>query len=187
MDEGPLLSTERLLLRPWRDEDLAPFADLNADPKVMEYFRSTFTREESDETAARIREHMATHGFGLWAVEVPGEVPFAGFVGLQIPRFEAPFMPCVEVGWRLAAAWHGRGYATEAARAALDHGFDTVGLEEVVSFTVPTNAASRRVMAKLGMTRDPAADFEHPMMEEGSPLRAHVLYRLLRDDWRARR
>jgi RimJ/RimL family protein N-acetyltransferase len=181
----PMLSTPRLLLRPWRDDDLPAFAALNADPRVMEHFPSTLTRDRSDAVAARIREKFDRYGFGFRAVEVTGDggapaVPFAGFVGLSVPGFEAPFTPCVEVGWRLAVAHWGRGYATEAARAAVAYGFDTLGLTEIVAFTVPANRRSRAVMERLGMTRDPADDFEHPEVPVGHPIRPHVLYRLRR-------
>lgn len=179
-----MIETPRLLLRPWRDEDLAPFAALNADPVVMAHFPATLSREESDAVAARIRRGFEERGWGLWAVAVPGEVDFAGFVGLSVPAFSAHFTPCVEIGWRLARAFQGRGIATEAARAALRYGFETVGLQEIVSFTATVNEPSRRVMEKLGMRRDPAEDFDHPVLPEGHRLRRHVLYRLPRDGWR---
>lgn len=174
------LRTRRLHLRRWRDEDCDAFAALNADPRVNEFLPGPLTREQSDAVAARIARHIEEHGYGLWAVEAPGVTPFAGFVGLTAPRFEAHFTPCVEIGWRLAAEYWGRGYATEAARAALRFGFETLGLSEIVSFTVPDNARSRRVMEKIGMTHDPAADFEHPSLPEGHRLRRHVLYRVSR-------
>ena len=177
-----MLRTARLVLREWRDDDLAPFAALNADPAVMEHFPASLTRAESDALAARIRAHLAERGFGLWAVELPGVAPFAGYVGLAVPTFEAHFTPCVEVGWRLAREHWGRGYATEGARAALAEGFGRHGLEEIVSITVPANRRSRAVMERLGMTHDPADDFDHPRVPEGSPLRRHVLYRLARPD-----
>lgn len=130
---------------------------------------------------ARIRAHHAERGFGLWAVEVLGEAPFIGFVGLTAPRFTARFTPCVEIGWRLASAhWH-KGYAIEGARAAVAFGFSEVGLDEIVSFTVPENQASRRVMEKLGMKRAEEEDFDHPSLPEGHRLRRHVLYRLKND------
>ena len=174
------LSTPRLRLRSWRDQDLAPFAAMNADPRVMEFQPNVLTRAESDERVARINRHFDRHGFGLWAVEVVGLTPFAGFVGLAVPAFDAPFTPCVEIGWRLAAEHWGRGYATEAARAALAFAFNRLGLGEVVSFTVPANLRSWRVMERLGMTRSEADDFDHPNLPEGHPLRRHVLYRLRR-------
>jgi ribosomal-protein-alanine N-acetyltransferase len=181
----PVLTTERLVLRPWRDADRPPFAALNADPAVMEHFPGTLERAESDAFADGIMRHFERHGFGLWAVEVPGEAPFVGFVGLSVPRFDAHFTPAVEIGWRLRRASWDRGYATEAAAAALEHGFDVVGLAEVVSFTAPENVRSRRVMERLGMTHDPADDFDHPSLPPGHRLRRHVLYRLTADAWRA--
>jgi len=181
----PSLRTERLLLRPWRDDDLAPFAALNADPEVMRWLGGPLAREASDALAARIRAGWAAHGLGLFALEVPGETAFAGFVGLAVPDFAAAFTPCVEVGWRLARAHWGRGYATEAARAALAFGFGPRALAEIVSFTTAANAPSRRVMERLGMTRDPSGDFEHPKLAPGHPLRAHVLYRITREAFAA--
>lgn len=172
-----MIRTERLVLRDWRDEDLAAYAELNADPRVMEYFPSTLTRADSDAQAARIRAHIQERGFGFWAVEIPGVVEFAGFLGLAVPGFEAPFMPAVEIGWRLSHAAWGKGYATEGARGALRHAFDQLGLSEVVSFTTVGNARSRRVMEKAGMTHDASGDFDHPRIAEGHPLRRHVLYR----------
>ena len=177
---APALRTQRLILRPWRDEDLAPFAALNADPAVMEHFPSVLTRAESDAAAGRIREELAERGFGLWAVEVPDVSPFIGFTGLAVPRFTAHFTPAVEIGWRIAREHWGRGYAPEAARAALAHGFGALGLDEIVSFTAAGNARSRRVMEKLGKTHDAADDFEHPGLAPGHALRRHVLYRIRR-------
>jgi RimJ/RimL family protein N-acetyltransferase len=174
------IRTQRLMLRRWRPSDLAPFAALNADARVMRHFPATLSRAESDAYAERIEAHFAEKGFGLWAVEVPGEAPFIGFVGLSVPHFEAPFTPCVEVGWRLAAEHWGRGYAPEAARAALAFGFDTLALREILSFTAAVNEPSRRVMEKLGMTHDPADDFDHPALPAGHDLRRHVLYRIAR-------
>ncbi|HEX5206971.1 MAG TPA: GNAT family N-acetyltransferase [Steroidobacteraceae bacterium] len=176
---GPItLSTARLRLRPWRPEDLPTYAAMNADPRVREYFPKVLTAAESDREAARIAAHFDRHGFGLWAVEVVGTADFAGFVGLAIPGFEAHFTPCVEIGWRLAFEHWGRGYATEAARAALDCGFERLGLEEIVAFTVPGNWRSRRVMERIGMRRSAADDFDHPRLPPGHPLRRHVLYRV---------
>ncbi len=175
------LSTPRLRLRAWRPSDLEPFAALNADPVVMEFMPNVLSRAESDAGAARIGEHFKRHGFGLWAVEVPGVAEFAGFVGLSVPAFEARFTPCIEVGWRLAREHWGHGYATEGARAALDFAFVQLKLDEVVSFTVPANRRSRAVMERLGMTHSANDDFEHPNLAPGHPLRRHVLYRLRRE------
>ena len=180
MSDVPELRTERLLLREWRDEDLDPFAALNADPEVMRFMPKLLSRDECAARIQSMREHFRDHGFGLWAVEVRNVSLFVGFVGLSIPRFEAPFMPCVEIGWRLAREAWGRGFATEAARAAVALGFDVFGLQEILSFTVHDNVRSRRVMERLGMKHDPAGDFDHPLLAEGHPLRKHVLYRLPR-------
>jgi RimJ/RimL family protein N-acetyltransferase len=174
------LRTERLILRLWRPEDREPFAAMNADPRVMEYFPALQSRDESDATVARIEAHFEKHGFGLWAVEIVDGAPFAGLLGLCYPRFEAHFTPCVEIGWRLAAEHWGHGYATEGARAALAYGFDSLKLTETVAMTAPHNLRSRRVMEKLGMTRRPGDDFDHPMLAPEHPLRRHVLYRLAR-------
>jgi len=174
------LRTERLLLRWWRPDDRQPFSRLNADPRVVEFLPKALTREESNAVADRIEAHFERHGFGLWAVEIPGVTRFAGFIGQSIPRFEAHFTPCIEIGWRLATACWNRGYATEGARAALAFGFQQLEAEEIVSFTVPANVRSRRVMEKIGMTHSPADDFDHPVLPEGHPLRRHVLYRLWR-------
>lgn len=173
-----LLTSRRLLLRPWRLEDRAPFASLNADPRVMEHFPSILTRMESDALADRIEAHFAQHGYGFWAVELPGVASFIGFIGLAVPRFTAHFTPCVEIGWRLAIEHWGQGFAVEGAKAALTFGFQQLQLNEIVSFTVIANSRSRRVMEKLGMTHDPQDDFDHPLLPEGHPLRRHVLYRV---------
>ena len=180
MVPAPTIRTHRLLLRLWRDEDLAPFAALNADPRVMEHFPKLLDRAESDAVAVRIRENFDRRGFGLWAVEVPGVADFIGFVGLSVPHFEAHFTPCVEIGWRLARDHWGFGFASEAARAAVDFGFSQLELDQIVSFTVPANKRSRAVMERIGMTRTPVDDFDHPSLPDGHPLRRHVLYRLSR-------
>ncbi|MCP5059956.1 MAG: GNAT family N-acetyltransferase [bacterium] len=181
MSRTPVLETPRLWLREWRDDDLESFAVMNADREVMRHFPAMLTREQSDSLVEKIRDSFAERGFGLWAVEVRENRAFAGFVGLAVPTFPGPFMPCVEIGWRLAREHWGRGYAPEGARAAMAHGFGPAGLDEIVSFTARGNAASRRVMEKLGMTRNPDEDFDHPSLEEGSPLRRHVLCRIGRD------
>jgi len=171
------LETARLRLRPWRTTDRAPFAALNADPAVMEHFPAVLDRSASDALAERIDTGLHERGWGLWAVEVPGVTPFAGFVGLAVPRFEAAFTPAVEVGWRLARPWWGRGYAPEAAREVVRFALDDLGLAEVVSFTAEGNVRSRRVMDKIGLVHDPVDDFDHPDLPAGHPLRRHVLYR----------
>src|SRR5271165_210026 len=171
------LRTERLLLRPWRDDDLAEFAAMSADPAVMEFLRPFPDLAACEAWAMRARAHWDLHGFGPWVVEVPGETAFIGVVGLATIAYAAHFTPAVEVAWRLMRPYWGRGYATEAAQAALARGFGQLGLEQIVAVTVPANHRSRRVMERLGIVRDPADDFDHPNLPEG-PLRRHVLYRM---------
>lgn len=184
------LRTPRLSLRRWRSADLDPFAALNADPEVMRWFPSRLDRAGTTAMVERIEAHVDEHGFGLWAVEVleseRGQADFVGFVGLSVPRFDPPFActdPCVEIGWRLARPWWGLGLATEAAREVLRHGFQDVGLTEIVSFTVPPNLASQAVMQQLCMRYDGV--FEHPLAEPGAWWARHVLYRLRVDEWSA--
>lgn len=180
MSQGRIVDTERLILRSWREEDRAPFAALNADPRVMEYMPGCLSRQESDALADRITAHFRQHGFGLFAAELRATREFIGFIGLSVPPFQAHFTPCVEIGWRLAAEHWNKGLATEGASAAARYAFDTLAVAELVSFTVPRNTASRRVMEKIGMTHSSADDFDHPNLPEGHPLRRHVLYRLAR-------
>ncbi len=177
----PCLRTPRLLLRRWRESDLAPFAAMNSDPVVMEHFPNTLSEDQSRALVERIERCFAQRGYGLWAVEVGQSADFIGFVGLSPVPEELPFAPAVEVGWRLARAFWGVGYATEAASAAIEFGFERLGLQEIVSFTARVNTRSRRLMERLGMSRDPSADFEHPLLPPGSRLREHVLYRVGRD------
>ncbi|MDQ1512402.1 MAG: hypothetical protein QOC59_244 [Microbacteriaceae bacterium] len=171
-------ATARLLLRQWRQSDREAFAALNADPEVMRHFPAPLHRAESDAFADRAAAHIGETGWGLWALEERATGRFLGFTGLAAPRFAAHFTPAVEVGWRLARSAWGHGYATEAARAAVAFGFTELGLEQIVSFTVPANVRSRAVMERLGMTHDESDDFDHPALAEDSPLRRHVLYRL---------
>ncbi|WP_433295512.1 GNAT family N-acetyltransferase [Actinoplanes sp. CA-030573] len=172
------LTTDRLILRQWRAADREPFAELNADPVVMRHFPATLARADSDAFADRIEAGIIERGWGLWAVEIKSSGAFAGFIGLQPLRPELPFAPGVEIGWRLGASFHRRGYATEGARRVVLYAFETLGLPEIVSFTTAGNAESRHVMEKLGMTRDPAEDFDHPAVPADWPGRRHVLYRL---------
>jgi RimJ/RimL family protein N-acetyltransferase len=175
----PEIRTERLLLRGWTDADRAAYAAINGDPAVMATIGPLQTREQTDETIDRMMAEWDANGLGLWCVDLDGEC--IGFTGLNVPWFEASFTPCVEVGWRLASSHWGNGYAPEAGRAALEYGFGEHGLAEIVSFTAAVNRKSRRVMEKLGMTRDPDGDFEHPGVPEGNRLRPHVLYRISRE------
>ncbi|MEO7285927.1 MAG: GNAT family N-acetyltransferase [Jatrophihabitantaceae bacterium] len=182
-DQQPILVTKRLVLRRWQQRDLAPFAALNADPDVMRYFLAPLDRAASDSFVDRIETRFAEHGYGLWAVELRGDGQFIGFIGLARHTFPAHFNPAVEVGWRLARSAWGHGYATEGARAALDYAFGPAQLSEVVSMTAVLNEPSQAVMRRLGMTREPADDFDYPSIPSGHPLRPHVLYRLSRETW----
>ncbi len=173
-----MLHTERLLLRGWRPEDRDPFAALNADPVVMEHFPAPLARAESDGFVDSVEANLADRGWGLWAAERRDTGAFIGFIGLNVPGFEADFTPCVEVGWRLAREHWGVGFAPEGAREAVRFGFEELGLEEIVSFTTVGNHNSRRVMEKIGMRLD--REFDHPRLPEGSPIRRHVLYTLRR-------
>jgi len=174
------LKTDRLLLRRWRDSDRLPFQQMNADPRVMEFFPASLSLAESDALVDRAQAHFDRHGFGPFAVELLETQSFIGFIGLSIPNFDAPFMPAVEIGWRLAFDCWNRGLATEGARSVIRFAFEDLGLDGPVSFTVPENLRSRRVMEKLGMTHDPRDDFDHPRLPEGHQMRRHVLYRLKR-------
>lgn len=176
------LRTERLVLRRWREGDRAAFHALNSDPAVMATIGPPMSRAESDAFLNRIEARFDEQGFGLWCVERDGEA--IGFTGFMVPWFRDG----VEIGWRIRSEHWGQGYAPEAARACLDHGFAAVadgglGLDEVISFTAAINTNSRRVMEKLGLRRDPDGDFEHPSVPVGDPLRPHVLYRISRRDW----
>ena len=174
--------TEHLRLRQWCAADREPFAVLNADPEVMEFYPAPLSRSESDAMANRCQALIAERGWGFWAVETKSENEFVGFVGLHTPAPELPFSPCVEVGWRLAVKHWGKGFATEAAHGALRIGFEELGLTEIVSFTSAINLRSRAVMVRLGM-RETEETFEHPSVPMGSALRQHCLYRLSHSQW----
>lgn len=194
------LPTPRVRFRLWSPQDRREFRRMNGNPRVMEYFPSPLSARASDALLERLMTHQEKEGFGVWPIELagaparrnetepegvergnaPGAPAFMGFVGLLRVRFAAPFVPAVEIGWRLLPEFWGRGYATEAARACLAFGFATLGLPEVVAFTTPANRRSRRVMERVGMLHDPADDFDHPGLPDEHPLRRHVLYRLER-------
>jgi RimJ/RimL family protein N-acetyltransferase len=176
------LATSRLRLRQWRESDREPFAAMNADPAVMEFFPSLVPRESSDASIDLWQSQFSSQGWSNWAVEVLESGQFVGFVGLSVPRRVLPFSPCVEIGWRLARSSWGHGFATEGGRAALQVAFERIGLSEVVSFTSSTNLRSRAVMERLGL-RNALQDFEHPGVPEGHALRPHCLYRITRDQW----
>jgi len=182
---GPPLRTARLVLRAWREEDLAPLAALSADPQVMDWLMGPIDRAASDAIAARQQTRLAEDGFCFWAIEAPGVADFIGLAGLARVWAEAPFAPAVEIAWRLARPYWGQGYATEAAQAALADGFERLGFDEVVAVTGRANRRSLAVMERLGMRRDEAGDFEHPRLPEGHRLRPHVLCRLPREIWMA--
>ena len=186
VDAGvPHVTTARLLLRGWREDDREAFADMNADPRVVEHLVGPVSRADSDAMVDRVEACWRDRGYGLWAVERHEDGCFLGYVGLWPATFDAPFTPAVEVGWRLAAEHWGHGFATEGGLAALAYGFEAVGLHEIVSFTAAGNVRSWRVMQRLGMRRDQAGDFEHPAVPVGHPARPHVLYRLGRGRWAA--
>lgn len=176
MNSDSVIVTERLVLRHWREADLAPFITMNQDPKVMEYMPSLLTDEQVTLFYEGMQQHFKMHGYGLYACTVDQQ--FIGFVGLNVAKFEAHFTPAVEIGWRLAYPYWGKGYATEAARAVVKFAFQQFGLKEIVSFTAIQNMRSRRVMEKLGMTHDPKENFAHPKLVPTHPLSMHVLYRL---------
>ncbi|WP_093442048.1 GNAT family N-acetyltransferase [Variovorax sp. 770b2] len=179
--------TPRLRLRQWRESDLAPFAAMAADPQVMEFLLPLPTRADSDAMVERGRARIAENGWGFWAVEHKATGEFIGFTGLNAPVATLPFSPCVEIGWRFARHTWGQGFATEAARGALQVGFDQLGLDEIVAFTAVGNLRSAAVMERIGMHEDIAGAFDHPLVPEGHPLRRHRLYRLGRAAWTAAR
>lgn len=174
------LRTQRTLLRQWQDSDLDAWAEMNADLEVRRHFPGVQTRDEALAEAARARVLLSRRGWGAWALELPGVLPFAGFVGLIVPAWSAHFTPAVEIGWRLPRAAWGQGYASEAAAAAAAFAFEALALDELVAITLPDNQASRRVMQRIGMQHDLAGDFDHPRLPPGHPMQRHVLYRLRR-------
>ena len=179
----PIIRTNRLVLRQWNQEDLEPFANLNADSRVMEYFLGLKTKEESDHSACLMSGHIEKYGWGFWAVSVAKTGEFIGLIGLEDVHFKTDFTPAIEIGWRLAFKHWGKGYATEGALASLRYGFETLKLDEIVSFTAVGNMRSRAVMERIGMYHDSKSDFDHPKLPEGHPLRKHVLYRINTQSW----
>jgi 3-dehydroquinate dehydratase / shikimate dehydrogenase len=187
MNKESIIQTDRLILRQWHDEDLEPFAHLNADPHVREYFPGLLSRQESDASVKLASDHIQRCGWGFWSASLIQTDEFIGFIGLEDVYFSAPFnkfTPAVEIGWRLAFDHWGKGYATEGATAALEYGFNALNLEEIVSFTPVQNMRSRNVMKKIGMHHKPEDDFDHPKLSADHPLRKHVLYRLERSEWK---
>ncbi len=176
------LRTDRLKLRQWKESDLPPFAEMNADPIVMEYYPSTLSEAESNSMANKLKDLILERSWGFWAVETTQEKKFIGFVGLHKPAYDLPVTPCIEVGWRLSKDYWGNGYATEAARESLRFAFEELGLSEVYSFTSVSNERSRFVMARLKMINT-ENNFEHPIIPMGHPLREHALYKITAKQW----
>lgn len=173
----PDLATARVWLRRWRETDREAFAQLNSDPDVMRHFPALLSRAESDALIAQFNHHFDVYGYGIWAVEIPGVSALAGFVGLKHVAFDAAFTPAIEIGWRMRRDLWGQGYASEAAEAVLAYGFDTLGLDEIISFTTRDNLRSQALMQRIGMVHDPLGDFEHPQLPPHHRQRPHVLYR----------
>lgn len=171
-----IFESDRLGFRMWEESDKEPFAKMNANEEVMKYFPKVLESKESDEFVHRIREHFKQNGYGLWVVEIKDTKEFIGFIGFLIATFEAEFTPCVEIGWRLDNKYWNKGYATEGARACLEYGFNELNLERVYSFTAVINEPSQNVMNKIGLKK--IGEFLHPKVEEGSPLKHHVLYKI---------
>ncbi len=180
------LKTDRLLLRQWREEDLADFADINTDPKVMEFYPNLLSRQESNAAVEKFKLLIIKNGWGFWAVETISEQAFIGLVGLHKPTYKLPFGPCVEIGWRVGSAYWGRGYATEAARACMDFAFDELDLPEIFAFTSVSNMKSRAVMERLNMVNIDA-NFDHPTIPSDSPHSEHVVYKIDIHQWRLKR
>lgn len=180
------IHTNRLILRQWCEQDLEPFANLNSDQRVREFFPGLLTRQESDSSVKLMSDHISKTGWGFWAASLIQTGEFIGFIGLEDVYFTAPFnklTPAVEIGWRLAFNYWGQGYATEGAKAALQYGFEKISLPEIVSFTTVKNTRSRHVMEKIGMHHHEIDDFDHPKLSDGHPLKRHVLYRLKSNEW----
>jgi ribosomal-protein-alanine N-acetyltransferase len=172
------IETERLLLREWENQDLETFANINRDPKVMEFMPGLLTLEETSNWMNKIKQHFVKYRYGYWAVTLKNSDELIGYTGLNVPSYETHFTPCVEISWRIASKHWGKGVATEAARAVLTNGFEKYGLKEIVSLTVPANKRSIRVMEKIGMKRDLSGDFNHPILPKEHPLSKHILYRI---------
>ena len=174
------LRTRRTLLRQWKDSDLPAWCAMNADAQVRRYFPAPLGFEQAVQEAGRMRAAITQRGWGMWALELPGQLPFAGTVGLHVTTIDAPFVPTVELGWRLCREAWGRGLATEAAQAAAQFAFEHLQLDELTAYTAEENLPSQAVMQRLGMQHDTADDFDHPLIAAGQPLRRHRLFRLRR-------
>jgi RimJ/RimL family protein N-acetyltransferase len=179
-----VIETARLRMRTWREEDAEPYYQINQDPRVTQYLLGALTIEQVEAFLLRVNEQQEKQGYTLWATELKSTGELIGFIGLNYTDFPAHFTPAVEIGWRLGSSHWGQGYATEGAKAVLEYGFKTCSLKEIVSFTVPENVRSIRVMEKIGLKRDPDGNFPYPKLPEDHPLSSHVLYRITREDER---
>lgn len=177
------LETEHLILRSWKEEDREPYFHINQDPKVIECLLGPLTEQQVDLFIEAMNKQQHDRNYTLWAVEEKATGGMMGFIGLNYVEWEAPFTPAVEIGWRLGSEYWGKGYATEGAKAVLEYGFEQLGLQEIVSFTVPANKRSQRVMEKIGMMREEKGDFCHPKLMADHPLSRHILCRLKRQDY----
>jgi RimJ/RimL family protein N-acetyltransferase len=182
----PTLQTARLVLREWRDDDVAPFSVMSTNPLVMQYLTKLPDESAIERWVDNVRAHFRLHGFGLWAIEIPGIAPFVGFAGLTVVPYEAHFTPAIEVAWRLSPEYWRKGLVTEAATAALNVGFRSLEFQEIVANAAINNSASIRVMERLGMNRNPDDDFDHPLKPQQDPLRRQVLFRIHRKEWLTR-
>lgn len=171
-----IFESSRLGFRMWQELDRELFANMNASNEVMRYFPKTLDYKETDDFLHRIQKHFEETGYGLWAVEIKDTKEFIGFIGLLTATFEAEFTPCVEIGWRLDNKYWNNGYATEGAKACLEYGFNKLNLNSIYSFTAETNKPSENVMKKIGLKK--VGEFDHPKVEDGSPLKHHVLYKI---------
>lgn len=180
-----IIETERLLLRTWEEKDIEPFYSMNQDPKVIECLAGPMDIEQVKDFVKKMNTQQEERNYSLWAVEIKESGEFIGFIGLNYTDWEADFTPAVEVGWRLDSKYWGNGYAPEGAKACLEYGFNKIGLEEIISLTVPFNSNSRRVMEKIGLKRDLNGDFTHPKLPKDHRLSQHVLYRLKKDSYSA--
>jgi RimJ/RimL family protein N-acetyltransferase len=178
-----IIETKRLILRTWKKEDVQPYFQINQDPRVIEFLRGALTVEQINDSMIADNSHQQQHGYALWATELKETKQLLGFIGLKYVDWSAHFTPAVEIGWRLGSQYWGQGFATEGAKAAVDYGFKKCGLKEIVSFTVPANMRSIRVMEKIGLKRDTKGDFAHPKLPANHPLSQHILYRLKVDEY----
>ncbi len=168
--------SSRLVFRDWRPHDRIDFRAMNRDPRVMAFFTKTLNDQETDAFYQVIQDEFTQLGYGLFAVETQEDGQFIGFIGFHRAIFPAAFTPCLEIGWRLKHDVWGQGLATEGALACLRYGFEQLEINDIYSFTSKINTRSERVMQKIGLTK--IAEFQHPSIAAGHPLRDHVLYHI---------